>query len=166
MSPSAELAAANAMRHQNDFSYMGSVPVPAHLRTDMPAMHTQSPTSAPTYATTMRPTSHPTAFAPPPTLEPNLESNQSPAGSVAGSPHMGSVGWQSPTHMASPTHSNGGNAYVYPDPDQTPFTSNHLGQMYYNGVGQLIRRPNSTDPGTGGYEDVKPRPNELWAGAQ
>lgn len=175
MSPSAELAAANAMRQQNDFSYLSSVAVPAHLRTDMPAMHSQSPTSAPTYATTMRPTSHPhhTAFAPPPTLEPNLEPNQSPAGSVAGSPHMGSVGWQSPTHMASPTHhmaspthSNPGNAYVYPDPDQSPFTSNHLGQMYYNGVGQLIRRPNSTDPGTGGYDDVKPRPNELWAGAQ
>lgn len=172
MSPSAEMAAANAMRQQqNDYSYMNNVGVPAHLRTDM---HTQSPTSAPSYSTSMRPTSHPAAFGPPPTLEPSLESNQSPVGSVNNSPHisphmsphMGSVGWQSPSHMASPTHSNGGNGYVYPDPDQTSFASNHLGQLYYNGVGTLIRRPNSTDPGSGGYEDVKPRPNELWAGAQ
>lgn len=163
MSPSAELAAANAMRQQNDYSYMNNVAVPAHLRTDM---HTQSPTSAPTYAQTMRPTSHPTTFAPPPTLEPSLESNQSPVGSANGSPHMSSVGWQSPSHMPSPTHSNGGNGYVYPDPDQTSFASNHLGQLYYNGVGPLMRRPNSTEPGAGGYEDVKPRANELWAGAQ
>ena len=167
MSPSAELAAANAMRQQNDYSYMNNVAVPAHLRTDM---HTQSPTSAPSYSNTMRPTSHPTAFAPPPTLEPSLESNQSPVGSVSGSPHisphMGSVGWQSPSHMPSPTHSNGGNGYVYPDPDQTSFASNHLGQLYYNGVNALIRRPGSTEPGVTTYEDVKPRPNELWAGAQ
>lgn len=165
MSPNADLATANAMR-QNDYSYMNNGSLPVHLRTDM---HTQSPTSAPTYGAGVRPTSHPTNFAPPQTLEPSIESHQSQPGSAAGSPHMGSVGWQSPTHMqspshmASPTHSNGGSGYVYPDPDQT-FASNGMGQMYYTGAPQ-IRRPGSAEPGSGSY-DVKPRPNELWAGAQ
>ncbi|KAH9884096.1 hypothetical protein F4778DRAFT_774813 [Xylariomycetidae sp. FL2044] len=157
MSPSAELATANAIR-SNDYGYMNNGTLPAHLRTDM---HSPSPTSAPTYTTGIRPTSHPTSFAPPPpTLEPNLESHQSTSGSVSGSPHMGSVGWQSPSHMASPTHSNGGNSYVYPDPDQFP--GNGMGQLYYSTASQ-IRRPTSTEPGSTSY-DVKPRPGEVWAG--
>ncbi|KAK6956961.1 hypothetical protein Daesc_002243 [Daldinia eschscholtzii] len=158
MSPSAELAAANAMRN-NDYSYVGNGSLPVHIRTDM---QSQSPTSAPGYPAGMRPTSHPTVYPPPPTLEPSVESHQSGTGSTAGSPHMGSVGWQSPSHMASPTHSNSGNSYVYPDPDQPFLGSNNLGQMYYN-AGAQIRRPTSTEPGSAGY-DVKPRPNELWAG--
>lgn len=158
MSPSAELAAANAMRN-SDYSYVGNGSLPVHIRTDM---QSQSPTSAPGYPTGMRPTSHPTVYPPPPTLEPSIESHQSGTGSTGGSPHMGSVGWQSPSHMASPTHSNSGNSYVYPDPDQPFLGSNNLGQMYYNSSAQ-IRRPTSTEPSSAGY-DVKPRPNELWAG--
>ncbi|KAL7622084.1 hypothetical protein AAE478_007586 [Parahypoxylon ruwenzoriense] len=158
ISPSAELAAANAMRN-NDYSYMNNGSLPVHMRTDM---HSQSPTSAPAYAPGMRPTSHPTVYPPPPTLEPSIESHQSGTGSVVGSPHMSSMGWQSPSHMPSPTHSTSGNSYVYPDPDQPFLGSNNLGQMYYGAASQ-IRRPTSTEPNSAAY-DVKPRQNELWAG--
>ncbi|OTB09507.1 hypothetical protein M426DRAFT_80341 [Hypoxylon sp. CI-4A] len=158
ISPSAELAAANAMRN-GDYSYVSNGSLPAHIRTDM---QSQSPTSAPAYTTSMRPTSHPTAFPPPPTLEPNIESHQSGTGSTGGSPHMGSTGWQSPSHMASPTHSNGGSNFVYPDPDPSFMSGNGMGLQYYT-AGSQIRRPTSTDTTTSTY-DVKPRPNELWAG--
>ncbi|KAI0592852.1 hypothetical protein F4775DRAFT_597796 [Biscogniauxia sp. FL1348] len=158
MSPNAEMAA-NVMRG-GDYSYLNNGPLPGHLRADM---HSQSPTSAPAYTTGVRPTSHPTSYPPPPTLEPSVESHQSASGSTVGSPHMGSVGWQSPSHMPSPTHSSGGNGYVYPDPDQS-FGGNGLGQMYYGSATQ-IRRPTSTEPNGGGY-DVKPRANELWAAGQ
>ncbi|KAI1141514.1 hypothetical protein F5Y05DRAFT_263789 [Hypoxylon sp. FL0543] len=157
MSPSAELVAANAMRNA-EYSYVSNGSLPAHLRTDI---QSQSPTSAPGYTTGMRPTSHPTTYPPPSTLEPSVESHQSGSGSAAGSPHMGSVGWQSPSHMASPTHSNGGGSYVYPDPDQPFLGSNNMGQMYYN-AGAQVRRPTSTEPGSAAYHDVKSR-NELWA---
>ncbi|KAI2628757.1 hypothetical protein GGR54DRAFT_361535 [Hypoxylon sp. NC1633] len=157
MSPSAELAAANTMRN-NDYSYVNNGSLPAHLRTDM---QSQSPTSAPSYTTSMRPTSHPAPYPPPPTLEPSVESHQSATASTAGSPHMGSVGWQSPSHMPSPTHSNSGNSYVYPDPDQSFLGTGNLGQMYYNGAAQ-IRRPASPESGSTGYE-IKSRPSEVWA---
>ncbi|KAI0888037.1 uncharacterized protein GGS22DRAFT_92640 [Annulohypoxylon maeteangense] len=157
ISPSAELATSNVMRN-NEYSYVSNGSLPVHIRTDM---QSQSPTSVPAYATTMRPTSHPTVYPPPPTLEPSVESHQSGTGSAGGSPHMGSVGWQSPSHMASPTHSTSGSSYVYPDPEQPFLGSNSLGQMYYN-AGAQIRRPTSTDPGSATY-DVKPRPDALWA---
>lgn len=160
MSPSAELAAANAIRN-NDYSYVNNGTLPAHMRTSMPS---QSPTSAPSYTTSMQPTSHPTAYAPlpPPTLEPSVESHQSASGSTGGSPHMGSVGWQSPAHMGSPTYSNNGSS-VYPDPSDQSFLGHHGmgGHLYYNAG--AIRRPTSTEPGSATYE-VKPRPNEVWAG--
>ncbi|KAI0477462.1 hypothetical protein GGR56DRAFT_410489 [Xylariaceae sp. FL0804] len=159
LSPSADLAAAHAMRN-NEYSYLNNGSLPVHMRTNV---HSQSPTSAPAYTTTMQPTSHPTHFAPPPTLEPSIESHQSPSGSTAGSPHMGSVGWQSPSHMPSPTHSNSGNGYVYPDPDQT--FPGSLGQMYYSSSNQ-IRRPNSTEPAPSSSFDAKSRPNELWGGPE
>ncbi|KAI0133652.1 hypothetical protein BJ170DRAFT_590669 [Xylariales sp. AK1849] len=157
ISPNSELSA--SMR-QNDYSYMNNGGnLPAHLRTDM---HAQIPTSASTYNTGMRPTSHPTSYPPPATLEPNVEPHQPGPGSAGGSPHMHSVGWASPgSHMPSPTHSNSGNGYVYPDPDQTAFVPNGMGQMYYGSAAQ-IRRPGSTEPGSNAQ-----RPNELWpTGAQ
>ncbi|KAI1343131.1 hypothetical protein F5Y15DRAFT_412795 [Xylariaceae sp. FL0016] len=159
MSPSADLATA-AMRN-NDYSYLNNGSLPVHMRNDV---HSQSPVSAPTYSTGMRPTSHPTSFAPPPILEPSIESHQSANGSVAGSPHMSSMGWQSPAHMPSPTHSNSGNSYVYPDPDQS-FAGNGM-QMGYYGPGTHIRRPGSTEPASSGSYEVKPRPSELWATSQ
>ncbi|KAK6067979.1 hypothetical protein SCUP234_03581 [Seiridium cupressi] len=156
--------AGNGMR-QNDYAYMNNNggSLPAHLRT---GMHGQIPTSAPSYGTDMRPTSHPTTFPPPPTtLEPSIEPHQSGPGSAGGSPHMGSVGWASPSHhMASPTHSQSGNGYVYPDPDQTAFTTGGLGQMgqMYYGSATQIRRPQSTEPGVNAF-DTKPRPGDMWS---
>lgn len=159
ISPNAELVSAQNVMRQNEYSYMNNGgSLPAHLRPDM---HTQIPTSAPAYGTAMRPTSHPTSYPPPPTLEPNVENQQSGAGSAGGSPHMGSVGWASPSHMPSPTHSNSGNGYVYPDPDQS-FAPNGLSQMYYTNSPQ-IRRPGSAEPGSNAF-DTKQRPGagDMW----
>lgn len=159
LSPSNADLSANAMR-QNEYSYSmnNNGSLPAHLRTDM---HAQIPTSAPAYNTGMRPTSHPTSYPPPPPMEPNIEQHQSGPGSAGGSPHMGSVGWASPSHIASPSHSNSGNGYVYPDPDQQ-FPPGGLGQMYY-GSAQSIRRPQSTEPGPNNGYDSKQRTSEMWS---
>jgi hypothetical protein len=165
-SPGAELAASNAMR-TNDFSYMSNGNLPVHMRPDV---HTQpSPsTFVAAFSPSTQPTSHPTSYPLPPTLEPSIESHQPAGGSTGGSPHMGSVGWQSPSqvhspsHMPSPTYSNGGgNGSVYPDLEPS-FAGNDLSPMY--SYGNSNRRPNSTEPSsTTGY-DVKPRPSELVAG--
>ncbi|ORY62563.1 uncharacterized protein BCR38DRAFT_346200 [Pseudomassariella vexata] len=162
ISPNTDLAsstaAANAMR-QNEYSYLNNNgSLPAHLRTDM---HPQNPTSAPAYGNSMRPTSHPTSYPPPPTLEPNVETQQSGPGSAGGS-HMGSVGWASPSpHVASPTHSNNGNGYVYPDPTEQSFAPS-MGQLYYGNAPGTIRRPQSIEPGSNSY-DNKARPGDMWA---
>ncbi|KAJ3564094.1 hypothetical protein NPX13_g7963 [Xylaria arbuscula] len=161
-SPGADPTAPNAMR-AGDYSYMGNGTLPVHLRADI---HTQPATSVASFTPGIRPTSHPTSFPPPPTLEPNIESHHSTPGSTVGSPHMGSVGWQSPSHvpspshMPSPTYSNGGgNSSMYPDLDPS-FGGTALSPMYY---GNQMRRPNSTEPPASTY-DVRPRPSELWAG--
>ncbi|KAK2591497.1 hypothetical protein QQS21_010817 [Conoideocrella luteorostrata] len=141
MSPSMDMATANNMnRHPGDFQYLqqnGSLP--PHLRVGSP-----NSTSAAGYNSNgMRPTSHPTAYGPPSILEPNLEQHQSgPGSNNGGSPHMTSLGWQSPSHVPSPSH--GGAGYVYPEPD-TYHQNAAIGQMYY-GASQM-RRPQSTEPG-------------------
>ncbi|KAI1159655.1 hypothetical protein F5B18DRAFT_664398 [Nemania serpens] len=162
-SPGVDPAAPNTLR-ANDYLYGGNGTLPAHLRPDI---HTQPSTSAASFTPGLRPTSHPTSYPPPPTLEPNIESHHSVGGSAAGSPHMGSVGWQSPSHMQSPTHmpsptysNGGGNGSVYPDLEPS-FTGNALSPMYTYSA--QIRRANSTEPSSSTY-DVKPRPSELWAG--
>ncbi|KAI2628251.1 hypothetical protein GGS21DRAFT_249541 [Xylaria nigripes] len=162
-SPAADPTASGTLR-ANDYSYMGNGTVPVHLRADM---HTPPSTSIASFTPGMRPTSHPNSYPPPPTLEPNIEPHQSVGGSTAGSPHMGSVGWQSPSHVQSPSHmpsptysNSGGNNSVYPELE-TSFAGNSLSPMY--SYGAQIRRPNSTEPSSSSYE-VKPRPSELWAG--
>jgi hypothetical protein len=162
MSPGAELAASSLRHASAEFQYLPNSSLPVHLRGDM---HAGSPTSTSSagYNSSIRPTSHPTGYGPPPTLEPSLDQHQSGPGSTVGSPHMGSVGWQSPTHVASPSHS-GGTPYVYPDPEAYPSNSGGMGQMFYGGPGQM-RRQHSAEPPAGAY-DVKGRQGELWAGAQ
>jgi hypothetical protein len=159
MSPSAD----QMQRHNAEFQYGGNTSLPVHLQRDM---HIGSPASTTStgYSTGMRPTSHPTGYGigiPPPTLEPSVEQQHSGPGSAGGSPAMASVGWQSPSHVASPVHSNNGN-YMYPEPEAYPPPSIG-GQMFYGGA--QVRRPQSTEPPVGGY-DVKPRQSELWAAAQ
>ncbi|KAK3692631.1 hypothetical protein B0T22DRAFT_20298 [Podospora appendiculata] len=156
MSPSAELAGINNMQ------YLANNSIPPHLRGDV---HVASPSSTTSsgYNNGMRPTSHPSGYGPPQTLEPSIEHQQGP-GSAGGSPHIGgSVGWPSPGPMGSPVQSPGGHGYVYPDPETYP-NSTPMGQMFYNSAA-TVRRPESTEPGATPY-DVKPRPGELWAGAQ
>ncbi|KAH8599955.1 hypothetical protein B0O99DRAFT_590378 [Bisporella sp. PMI_857] len=159
-SPNSDLAPMNQMRHP-DYPppYMSNSSLPGHLRNDY-HMQSQAPPTTAAYSNGMRPTSHPTGYGPPSILEPpaHMEQRQQ-SGSAAGSPHMGSVGWQSPSHnnMPSPAQSNG---YVYPEPD--PYGG--VNQMYY--PNSNIRRPQSTEPD--GYE-VKPRMNqqpEMWTTAQ
>lgn len=148
MSPGADMTAANSMQ-----SYLSNSSLPAHLRGDV---HVGSPssTSSAGYGNSMRPTSHPTSYGPPPTLEPSVEHHQSGPGSASGSPHMSSVGWQSPNHVASPSHSSA-NGYSYPEPDMYP-TNHAMGQMFYTNAPTGMRR-------TGNPEG--PVKNELWAGA-
>ncbi|KAJ6442097.1 zinc finger domain-containing protein [Purpureocillium lavendulum] len=143
MSPSMDMSGSSGMnRHPSDFSqYMQqNGPLPPHLRVGSPG----SASPAGGYNTNgMRPTSHPTGYGPPPTLEPSLEQHQGVTGSNGGSPHMSSVGWQSPSHVPSPSH-NAAN-YVYPEPDSYPQNA-AMGQMYYGAPHQL-RRPQGADSG-------------------
>lgn len=155
VSPNSELAPMNNMhRHPGEYPYMSNSSLPGHLRGEY-HMPNQPPPSTASFSNGMRPTSHPTSYGPPSVLEPpaNMEQRQ-----ASGSPHMGSVGWQSPSHnMPSPSQSNG---YVYPDPD--PYGSAaSMGQMYY--PNSNIRRPQSTEPVD---YDIKPRMNDIWQAAQ
>jgi len=156
-SPHSELAPMNGMRHPGDYPYMNNSSLPGHLRGDYHAPNQPPPTTV-SYSNGMRPTSHPVTYGPPSTLEPPANMEQRQPGSVTGSPHMGSVGWQSPSHnnMPSPSHSNG---FTYPDPD--PFGGNF---HYPNPNSSNIRRPQSTEPNE---YDIKPRMgNEMWTAAQ
>lgn len=140
MSPAMDLSN-NMNRHTPDFQYLqqGGT-LPPHLRVGSPTSTTSS-----AYTNGMRPTSHPTGYGPPPTLEPSLEQHQSASGSASGSPHMSSVGWQSPNQVPSPSQPHAA-GYVYPDPDTYPPSAAAMGQMYYGATPQM-RRPQSTEPG-------------------
>ncbi|CZS98938.1 hypothetical protein WAI453_008465 [Rhynchosporium graminicola] len=150
-SPHSELAPLNSMpRHPGEYQYINNSHLPGHVRGDYHMQAQQPQTTAP-YSTGMRPTSHPVAYGPPSILEPPTNSDRQ-SGSIGGSPHMGNVGWQSPSQssMPSPSQSNG---YVYPDPDYGQ-------QLYYQNSN--MRRPQSTEPDA---YDVKPRV-EMWTAAQ
>ncbi|RSL70270.1 hypothetical protein CEP54_001851 [Fusarium duplospermum] len=140
MSPSVDLSGTNSIpRHPGDFQYLqqtGSLPM--HMRVGSPTS-----TSSGGY-NVMRPTSHPTGYGPPPTLEPNLEHSQGAPSSNGGSPHMANVGWQSPSHVPSPSQNNA--SYVYPDPSEAYPTNPAMNQMYY-GAAAHMRRPQSAEPG-------------------
>lgn len=159
LSPNTDLAPmANMHRYPSDNSYMNNTSIPVHLRGDYQMQQQPQPMpSTSAYTNGMRPTSHPNAYGPPQILEP--PTNPPSTGSVTGSPHMGSVGWHSPSHMPSPTTQ--ANSYVYPDPD--PYGNQAaMGHMYYH-QNSNIRRPQSTEPDN---YDAKPRMNEMWAAAQ
>ncbi|KAF2178395.1 hypothetical protein K469DRAFT_695682 [Zopfia rhizophila CBS 207.26] len=153
-------------RQNSDYAYMGNMNVPPHLRNEMPQ---PSPRSSPSltsqsYASTVsnqRPaiTSHPSGYGPPPILEPPASANHNQSGgtgSANGSPHMGTMGWQSPSQQALPSPGAGDNSYVYPEPQFGNSGSN----MYY--PNSNIRRPNSTEPDH--YNANQQRmANEMWA---
>ena len=138
MSPSLDMGVGGLNRQNSDFGYLQQGgPLPPHLRVGSPASTTSGG-----YNTGMRPTSHPGNYGPPPTLEPSVEHHAGP-GSAGGSPHMSSVGWQSPAHMGSPAPA--GPNYGYADPNAYPQNA-AMGQMYY-GTTSDVRRPPSTEPG-------------------
>lgn len=159
-SPNSELAPMSHIpRHPGD-AWMNNSSLPGHLRGDYGLQSQQQPPSN-GYANGMRPTSHPTGYGPPPTLEPptSVDNRQQGPGSATGSPHMASMGWQSPSHHSMPSPSQS-NSYVYPDPD--PYgSSGAMNHMYY--PNSNIRRPQSTEPDN---YDLKPRINEMWQAAQ
>ncbi|KAL4722410.1 hypothetical protein ACLX1H_010762 [Fusarium chlamydosporum] len=140
MSPSVDLSGTNSIpRHPGDFQYLQQTGgLPMHMRVGSPTS-----TSSGGY-NMMRPTSHPTSYGPPPTLEPNLDNSQGTPSSNGGSPHMANVGWQSPSHMASPSQNSA--SYVYPDPADAYPTNSAMNQMYY-GAATHMRRPQSAEPG-------------------
>jgi hypothetical protein len=156
MSPSADLANMNSMQ------YLANNSLPPHLRGDV-HVGSPSPTASTGYNNGMRPTSHPTGYAPPQTMEPSIEHQQGP-GSVAGSPHVASVGWPSPGPVGSPTQSPNGNGYTYPDPSDVYQSGTPIAQMFYNSA-PATRRPGSAEPGNPAY-DAKGRQAELWTNAQ
>ncbi|KLU88637.1 zinc finger protein 58 [Magnaporthiopsis poae ATCC 64411] len=153
MSPSNELAGIGSIQSQ----YVNNS-LPSHLRGDV---HAASPTSTTSSGyTNNRPTSHPTGYGPPQVLEPNVETRPGP-GSASGSPHLGSVGWQSPSHVGSPSHSTSG--FVYPDPEAYP-SSAGMGPLFYSNAIAGVRS-GSAEPGQNN-DYPKSRSSELWASAQ
>jgi hypothetical protein len=141
MSPSLDMGASGMGRHGDVQQYMQTGPLPVHMRVASPV-----PSSGPSYTTGMRPTSHPTGYGPPSTLEPSIDQHQPAApSSNGGSPHMGNVGWQSPSHMPSANAQHAAN-YAYPDPADYPPNAAAMNQMYY-GTAPQMRRPQSAEPG-------------------
>ncbi|KAL8677285.1 MAG: hypothetical protein Q9186_006272 [Xanthomendoza sp. 1 TL-2023] len=169
ISPSSEVPRMpNMNRQSGDFSYnMSSGSLPHHLRHDLqsPSMRSSPSIGSPTLSSYCGPppasnhhrpslTSHPAIYGPPPVLEPPTHGEHRHSGSSGSSPHLSSVGWQSPIPgMGSPTRD-----YAYPEP--APFVQSAPHLYYPN---SNLRRPQSTEPDQ--YE-TKPRMvgGEVWAG--
>ncbi|QDS75077.1 hypothetical protein FKW77_006813 [Venturia effusa] len=163
MSPASQLSGVPPMhRNNSDMGY--GMPIPGHLRTELQPSPRSSPslTSQPYVmaAPTNQPgrpslTSHPNSYGPPQVLEPPTQTHGGQPASANGSPHMGAMGWQSPSHpgMASPSHP--GESYVYPDPPQG-YAAHQQQNMYYQNA--PLRRPQSSEP------DYDPRQQtQMWA---
>ncbi|KAI4161779.1 MAG: hypothetical protein LQ342_004611 [Letrouitia transgressa] len=168
LSPSSEIPRIPPLNRQSsDLSFL-SGPLPQHLRHELqPSSLRSSPSlgsptlssfgpGPPTSSSQHRPslTSHPAMYGPPPVLEPPANQDSRHSGSSGSSPHLSSVGWQSPIPgMGSPSR----DSFTYPEPPYTQ-TAPHL---YY--TNSNLRRPQSTEPDQ--YE-TKPRllPGEVWAG--
>jgi hypothetical protein len=146
-------------RQPNDFGYIAGG-LPPHLRADLTQNSPRSGSTSPSlsaFGVSTRPsfTSHPNSYVPPPPpLEPPTQNEQRTTGSANGSPHLSSIGWQTPPHhnIGSPVPGNG---YIYPDPAYELTQPN----IYYTNTTQ--RRPQSTEPDQ--YE-LKPRmsANDVW----
>ena len=160
-----DMSQAQMLPRQTDYSYLGGVP--HHLRHDMSQNSPRSGSTSPSlsgFGMSGRPsfTSHPNAYAPPPPppLEPPTQNEHRGNSSQSGSPHLSSIGWQTPPHpnIGSPM---AGNTYVYPDPGYDLSTSN----LYYanHNHNHNHRRPQSSESD---QYDIKSRMSggEVWAG--
>jgi hypothetical protein len=164
LSPAAQLGSVGAPLHRtgSDMGY-GMPGIPGHLRNELQPSPRSSPSltsqpyalsAAPIQQQQQRPslTSHPNSYGPPQVLEPPTQTHSGQSTSANGSPHMGAMGWQSPSHpgMASP---NPGEPYVYPDPP-AQYAHQQPGMYYQN-----VRRPQSTEP-----DQYDPRhQGQMWA---
>lgn len=164
MSPGGELPPLNMHRSAGDY-YMGTGPIPPHVRGDFPqgsprASPTATSPSLSSYGSAphTRPsmTSHP--YAPPQPLEPPANSDHRP-NSVNGSPHMTSLGWASPSHGSMPSPGSA-NDFTYPEPTGPAYPTSMPPHMYF--PNSTIRRPTSTEPEN--YE-MKPRGDHTWSTA-
>ncbi|KAL8807581.1 MAG: hypothetical protein Q9182_000565 [Xanthomendoza sp. 2 TL-2023] len=169
ISPSSEVPRMpNMNRQSGDYSYnISSGSLPHHLRHDLqsPSMRSSPSIGSPPLSSYCGPppasnqhrpslTSHPAIYGPPPVLEPPTHAEHRHSGSSGSSPHLSSVGWQSPIPgMGSPARD-----YAYPEPAPFAQSAPHL---YY--PNSNLRRPQSTEPDQ--YE-TKPRMvgGEVWAG--
>ncbi|KAJ9666628.1 hypothetical protein H2201_003287 [Coniosporium apollinis] len=162
ISPAAGMPGVPQMHRQpSDYAYMNSLSVPPHLRNELqqPSPRSSPSLTSQSYASAMgnqRPslTSHPSGYGPPPVLEPPANSNHGQSVSANGSPHIGGMGWQSPSQQGiqSPAPADG---YVYPEPHYAQATPN----LYYQNSN--LRRPQSTDPDQ--YDPRQRIPGDLWA---
>ncbi|KAF2020676.1 hypothetical protein BU24DRAFT_403768 [Aaosphaeria arxii CBS 175.79] len=155
-------------RQNSDYAYMGGMNVPPHLRNEMPQ---PSPRASPSLTTqsyqpvgNQRPTitSHPTGYGPPQILEPPASANHNQSGgttSANGSPHMGAMGWQSPSQHALPSPGSGDNGYVYPEPQYGQPNNS----IYYSNPN--IRRPHSTEPEQYNPNQQRMGNEPMWAPA-
>ncbi|KAL8968945.1 MAG: hypothetical protein Q9183_002234 [Haloplaca sp. 2 TL-2023] len=169
LSPTSEAPRlANMNRRSADFSYLPPGAFPHHLRHDLQSPSSRSSPSIgsptlsayggpPPASNQHRPslTSHPVMYGPPPVLEPPTHPEHRHSGSSGSSPHLSSMGWQSPIPgMGSPTR----DAFAYPEPPYAQVAPH----LYY--PNSNLRRPQSTEPDQ--YE-TKPRMagGEVWAGS-
>jgi hypothetical protein len=145
-------------RAGSDIGY--GMPIPGHLRNELQPSPRSSPalTSQP-YMTAvpqaqrgpMTSHPHPASYGPPQVLEPPTQTHSGQSTNATGSPHMGAVGWQSPSHQGMPSP-NPGEGYVYPEPQYNTAQAN----IYYQNNG--MRRPNSAEP-----DHYDPRqPGHMW----
>ncbi|PGH11606.1 hypothetical protein AJ79_04746 [Helicocarpus griseus UAMH5409] len=165
ISPGNELPPMHLHRQMGDY-YMNNTSIPPHLRGDFQQASPRASPSAPSpplsysSAPHARPslTSHPSNYGPPQPLEPPANSDPRP-NSVAGSPHITSMGWASPTlnSIGSPGSASA-TEYSYPEPSGPPYSSQMPPHMYF--PNSTIRRPQSTEPEN--YE-LKPKLNgDSW----
>ena len=151
-------------RQHGDFPYSSGF-IPPHMRGDLHHHSSRSSTASTSPSLSAfgsshhRPslTSHPVMCGQPPQLpplEPPCHQDNRASSSAGGSPHLSSVGWQSPIHpsLGSPSQN-----YIYPEP---PFGTSAPHLYYPN---SNLRRPQSTEPD---HYEAKPRmmSSEVWTG--
>ncbi|KAF3481306.1 zinc finger protein 58 [Arthroderma uncinatum] len=162
LSPGNELPPLNLSRPSGDY-YMGHTSLPPHLRTDFqqpsprasptaPSPTLTSLSGPPSYHNRPSLTSHPSGYGPPQPLEPPANSDPRP-NSVAGSPHLSSVGWASPTLSSMPSPSSASAPeYTYPEPSSHQYPGGITPHMFFSSQG--MRRPQSSEPEN---YDMKPK---------
>lgn len=114
----------SSVQGRNEHGYMANSSLPGHMRPTFHMPPQVNPIIPAPYPNHARPTSHPATYNPPSILEPPAKLDQR----ASTSPHLGSMGWHSPSPLQhSPTSSHG----YYQDVDY-----GHNSQLaYYNSSG-------------------------------